>query len=177
LFQQYENIAKIITRCLLKAGTADHYGGAPYLVILHDNIEDSQTVSGDPMGNQRVDQAIFYEPGVTAGTQNYKTCDEVLRTIMIAYDLCLRYVGPYFLLYKLKILATGGTGYRYDAGGDYAGTYAIGSALSIDDDKLLDANRKGISSFGVLPPLYKARITYDHGDQITNLLFGISYSG
>ena len=172
----YATIPEIIYRCLSKTGTTAHFAGT-FFAIVHDNVEDSQVVSGDPFGNQRVDQAIFYEVGLDAGAYNYKTCEEVLESILVAYNLCLRYVGPYFLLYNPKLMTSGASAYAYGAGGSYSGAISVGSSISILDDKSLDANRKGISNFGALPPLYKARITYDHGDQDVNMLYGIFYSG
>ena len=172
----YATIPEIIYRCLVKTGTTAHFAGT-FFAIVHDNTEDSQVVSGDPLGNQRVDQAIFYEIGQDTGTYNYKTCEEVLESILVAYNLCLRYVGPYFLLYNPKLMTSGASAYAYGSGGTYSGVISVGSSISILDDKSLDANRKGISNFGALPPLYKARITYDHGPQDVNLLFGVSYEG
>ncbi len=172
----YATIPEVIFRCMEKTGTADQFSGT-FFAIVHDNVEDSQVVSGDPLGNQRIDQAIFYEIGQDTGTYNYKTCEEVLEYIMVAYNLCLRYVGPYFLFYNPAIMESGATAYAYSAGGSYTGNISVGSDISILDDKSLDANRKGISNFGALPPLYKARITYDHGPQDVNMLHGISYSG
>lgn len=173
----YATIAEIIFRCMEKTGTAGQFAGQPFYAIVHDNIEDSQTVSGDPFGNQRVDQGIFYELGLDTGTYSYKTCAEVLESIMVAYNLCLRYVGPYFLFYNPKIITSGASAYSYGADGSYSGTISVGSSVTILDDKSLDANRKGVSNFGALPPLYKARITYDHGPQDVNMLFGVSYEG
>lgn len=161
---------------MVKTGTTGQFSGT-FFAIVHDNTEDSQVVSGDPLGNQRIDQGIFYEIGQDTGTYNYKTCEEVLEYIMVAYNLCLRYVGPYFLFYNPKLMESGASAYAYGAGGTYSGTIAVGSSISILDDKSLDANRKGISNFGALPPLYKARITYDHGPQDVNLLFGVRYEG
>lgn len=175
-YTDYATIPEIIYRCLVKTGTTAHFSGT-FFAIVHDNTEDSQVVSGDPLGNQRVDQAIFYEIGQDTGTYNYKTCEEVLEYIMVAYNLCLRYVGPYFLFYNPKLMTSGASAYAYGAGGSYSGAISVGSSISILDDKSLDANRKGISNFGALPPLYKARITYDHGPQDVNMLHGVSYSG
>ena len=172
----YATINEIIYRCLEKVGTKSHYSGT-FFAILHDNTEDSQDVSGDPITNQRVDQGIFYEIGLDTGTYNYKTCREVLEYIMVAYNLCLRYVGPYYLFYNPKLMASGASAYAYNTSGNYTGTISVGTEIDILDDHSMDANRKGISSFGSLAPLYKARITYDHGPQDVNMLFGVSYEG
>lgn len=173
----YATIAEVIYRCMEKVGTKAHFAGQPFFAILHDNVEDSQVVSGDPLGNQRVDQGIFYEVALDTGTYNFKSCREVLEYICVAYNLCLRYVGPYYLFYNPKLMEAGASAYAYNTSGSYTGSLSVGNTVTINDDKELDANRKGISPFGVLPPLHRARITYDHGDQDVNMLFGVFYSG
>lgn len=172
-----DSIINIIYKCLSKIQTNSLFGSEIFLITLHDNVEDSQEVDGDPFKTQKIDQSIFYEKGRDIDTYNYRTCEEVLRAILVAYDLCLRYVGPHYLLYKLKSLASADTGYKYDSGGGYLGTISYGHSITINNDDLLDAERKGISSFGTMPPLEKVRITYDHGPQNTNLLLNVSFSG
>ena len=175
VYTGYELMHKIIWKCMKGCGTMAHFAGQPFFAILHDNTEDSQAVSGDPLNNQRVNQDIFFERALDTGTYNFKSKREVLQYICVAYNLCCKYIGPYYLFYNPALLP--GSAYAYDVESTAAGTVSTGSTLTINDDKLLDANRAGISHFGVLPPLYRARITYDHGPQDVNMLFGVSYKG
>lgn len=175
VYSGYERMHKIIWKCLKGCGTTEHFAGQPFFAILHDNVEDSQAVSGDPLINQRVNQDIFFERAIDTGTFNFKSKREVLQYICVAYNLCCKFIGPYYLFYNPQLLP--GNAYSYDTEGEPMGTVSTGSTLTINDDKLLDANRKGIGHFGVLPPLHRARITYDHGPQDVNMLFGVSYQG
>lgn len=175
VYSGYETMEKIIWKCLKNCGTTEHFAGQPFFAVLHDNVEDNQAVSGDPLNNQRVNQDIFFEKAIDTLTYNYKSAREVLSYICVAYNLCCKYIGPYYLFYNPGLLP--GSAYAYDVEGAAAGTVSTGSTLTINDDKLLDANRAGISHFGVLPPLHRARITYDHGPQDVNLLYGVSYEG
>ena len=174
----YETIEHAINFAMSKVGTNSYFMSEPFLLILHSSTADGQTVSGNPMANQRVDFTVWQEKGDNPNIITFRSAREVMEDIMIAYGLCLRYVGPYFLLYEPALLATGGTAYAYDASGGYIGTQAVGGAVSIDNNKTLSGgDRKGGSGFSALPPYYKAQVKYDHGDQVTNLLYGLSYLG
>lgn len=173
----WDTIENAINYCMSKTGTGSQFGATPYLLILHDAEADGQTVTGNPMSNQRVDYNIWQVLGKD-GLFTFKTARQVMEDIMIAYGLCLRYVGPHFLLYKPKMLATGGNAYAYDGSGSYMGTVAIAGAMSLDNSRTLtNFHRANDAGFSALTPYNKALIKYDHGDQNTNLLLGLKYQG
>jgi hypothetical protein len=178
----YETIEKSIYNCLQRVGTIGQFGGETFLMIVHGKVADGQTVSGNPMKHQRVDQLTWYDkgndPDTNADVNSYKTCKEVLTDILVAYGLCIKYVGPHFLIYEPHLLGGGGTAYKYDSGGGYTGSGAfLGHNISILNDHTLDADRMGGSGFSALPPMYRSVIRYDHGEQDVNMLYGVEYKG
>jgi hypothetical protein len=174
-----DNIESIIAKCMTKINTKDHYNGQPFYMIMHDKIADGQTVTGNPMSNQRVDQLVWSKRGTESNSFSYSTCQEVLEDIFIAYGLVIRYVGPYFLIYDPELYAGGtSTAYSYDVSGSYLGTATVSiSNTTINNSGNLNSDRKGVSKFGVLDPYHRAIIKYDHGDQNTNLIDNLVYTG
>lgn len=171
-----DTIETAIKYCMQKMGIGSYHSGT-YYAILHSKIADGQTVSGNPMSNQRVDYGVWSKKGDN-NIPALSTCKQVLEDIMIAYGLCLKYIGPHFLFYEPKMLASGGSAYAYSGGGSYTGTISVGGAVAIANNKTLaTGDRKGISGYSALPPYFKAHIKYDHGDQNVNMLDGFVYEG
>lgn len=173
-FAAYGSVEYAITKAMSKIGTGAQYGATPYLLILHSSVADGQTVTGNPMSNQRSDFKVWHDTG-NNNIYAFKTAREVMEDIMIAYGLCLRYIGPHYMLYEPELWATGGNAYAYDASGSYIGTQAVPGALSLDNSRTLtNFHRDDSAGFSALPPYHRAHIKYDHGDQITNLLYGVT---
>ncbi len=171
-----DTIETAIKYCMQKMGIGAYHSGT-YYAILHSKIADGQTVSGNPMSNQRVDYGVWSKKGDN-NIPALSTCKQVLEDIMVAYGLCLKYIGPHFLFYEPKMLASGGSAYAYSGGGSYTGTISVGGSVAIANNKTLaTGDRKGISGYSSLPPYFKAHIKYDHGDQNVNMLDGLRYEG
>ena len=101
----YETIEHAINFAMSKVGTNSYFMSEPFLLILHSSTADGQTVSGNPMANQRVDFTVWQEKGDNPNIITFRSARDVMEDIMIAMTigtLFTLFVLPAFYLYLAR---------------------------------------------------------------------------